>query len=201
MQKASLARLVAALALAVAALGAVLFLTPWGRSLWSKDSETAIGQALIGGPFHLTDQTGKPRTDADFRGQYLLVYFGYTSCPDVCPTTLQTITNAMGKLGADAAKVTPIFITVDPARDTPDVLKAYASNFDPRLVALTGSASEIAAAAKAYRIYYAKVGEGANYSMDHSSIVYLMGPDGEYLGHFGMEATADDIAAAVRAEL
>ncbi len=201
MQRASLARLAAALALALAALGAVLFLTPWGRSLWSKEGEATIGQALIGGPFHLTDQNGKPRTDADFRGQYLLVYFGYTSCPDVCPTTLQTITNAMDKLGADAAKVTPIFITVDPERDTTDVLKAYASNFHPRLVALTGSADEIAAAAKAYRIYYAKVGEGTNYSMDHSSIVYLMGPDGKYLGHFGMDATADDIAAGIRAEL
>jgi len=201
MQKASLARLSAALALAIAALGAALFLTPWGRSLWSKDGETAIGQALIGGPFHLIDQNGKPRTDADFRGQYMLVYFGYTSCPDVCPTTLQAITNAMGKLGADAAKVTPIFITVDPQRDTPDVLKAYASNFDPRLVALTGSAAEIAAAAKAYRVYYAKVGSGADYSMDHSSIVYLMGPDGKYLGHFGMDATAADIAAGIRALL
>ena len=200
MNKASFARMAAALALAIAALGAVLFLTPWGRSLWSKDGETAIGQALIGGPFQLTDQTGKPRTDADFRGQYLLVYFGYTSCPDVCPTTLQTITNAMDKLGTDSAKVTPIFITVDPERDTTDVLKAYASNFHPRLVALTGSAAEIATAAKAYRIYYAKVGEGANYSMDHSSIVYLMGPDGKYLGHFGMEATAEDIAAGIRAE-
>ena len=201
MPKASLARLAAALALGVAALGAVLILTPWGRSLWSKGGETAIGQALIGGPFHLTDQTGKSRTDADFRGQYLLVYFGYTNCPDVCPTTLQTITNALDKLGPEAAKVTPIFITVDPERDTADVLRAYASNFHPRLVALTGSATEIAAAAKAYRIYYAKVGEGPNYSMDHSSIVYLMGPDGKYLGHFGMEATADDIAAGIRAEL
>ena len=163
--------------------------------------EIAIGQALIGGPFHLIDQTGKPRTDTDFRGQVLLVYFGYTNCPDVCPTTLQTITNAMDKLGADAAKVTPIFITVDPERDTTEVLKAYASNFHPRLVALTGSADEIAAAAKAYRIYYAKVGQETDYSMDHSSIVYLMGPDGKYLGHFGMDATADDIAAVLRARL
>ena len=189
-------RIVAAAALFLAVVAGVLLYTPFGRHLWQ--SETGI--ALIGGPFHLVDQNGQPRSDADFRGQYLLVFFGYTNCPDVCPTTLQTITTAMDKLGSDAAKVTPIFITVDPDRDTADVLKAYASNFHPRLVALTGSAAEIAAAAKAYRIYYAKVGEGADYSMDHSSIVYLMGPDGKYLGHFGMDATADDIAAGVRGE-
>lgn len=194
-------RLGAAAALLVAALGALFLLTPWGHSLWPGAGNGSVGQALIGGPFQLTDQDGRARTDADFRGRYLLVYFGYTSCPDVCPTTLQTITNAMAKLGGDAAKVTPVFITIDPARDTPAVMKAYAANFDPRLVALTGSDAEIAAAAKAYRIYYAKVGEGANYSMDHSSIVYLMGPDGKYLGHFGMDATADDIAKGVRSQL
>lgn len=201
MLKGSPLRLGAAAALLVAALGALFLLTPWGHSLWPGAGNGSVGQAFIGGPFHLTDQDGRQRTDADFRGRYMLIYFGYTSCPDVCPTTLQTITNAMAKLGGDAVKVTPIFITVDPARDTPAVMKAYAANFDPRLIALTGSDAEIAAVAKAYRIYYAKVGEGANYSMDHSSIVYLMGPDGKYLGHFGMDATADDIAKGVRSQL
>ena len=182
-------RIVAAAALFLAVVAGVLLYTPFGRHLWQ--SETGI--ALIGGPFHLVDQNGQARSDADFHGQYLLVFFGYTNCPDVCPTTLQTITTAMDKLGSDAAKVTPIFITVDPERDTPAVMKAYAANFTPRLVALSGTPDAIAAAAKVYRIYYKKAGEGADYSMDHTALVYLMGPDGNYLAHFSNEATADDI--------
>jgi protein SCO1/2 len=189
----------AALLLIVAAV--LLLYTPWGRGLWQGELPAGSGTALIGGPFRLTDQYGKVRTDADFRGQYLLVFFGYANCPDVCPTTLQTITTAMEKLGPDAAKVTPIFITIDPARDDPKALKDYASNFTPRLVALSGSAADIASVAKAYRIYYNKVGDGPNYAMDHSAIVYLMGPDGHYLGYFGMDAKADDIAQAIREKL
>jgi len=187
-------RAVAAAVLLLAIVAGVLLYTPFGRHLWQ--SETGI--ALIGGPFHLVDQNGQARSDADFHGQYLLVFFGYTNCPDVCPTTLQTITTAMDKLGGDAAKVTPVFITVDPERDTPAVLKAYAANFTPRLVALSGNPDAIAAAAKVYRIYYKKVGEGADYSMDHTALVYLMGPDGNYLAHFSNEATADDIVKDLR---
>ncbi len=187
-------RAVAAAVLLLAIVAGVLLYTPFGRHLWQ--SETGI--ALIGGPFHLVDQNGQARSDADFHGQYLLVFFGYTNCPDVCPTTLQTITTAMDKLGSDAAKVTPVFITVDPERDTPAVLKAYAANFTPRLVALGGNPDAIAAAAKVYRIYYKKVGEGADYSMDHTALVYLMGPDGNYLAHFSNEATADDIVKDLR---
>jgi protein SCO1 len=194
MPKNPIVRLIAAVALSLAVIAAFLLYTPIGRQLWR--SETNI--ALIGGPFHLTDQNGKPRSDSDFRGQYLLVFFGYTNCPDVCPTTLQTITNAMDGLGSDAAKVTPIFITVDPERDTPSVLKAYAANFTPRLVALSGSPDDIASVAKLYRIYYKKVGEGTDYSMDHTALIYLMGPDGNYLAHFSPEATADDIVKDLR---
>ena len=187
-------RAIAAIALLLAVVAGMLLYTPFGRHLWQ--SETGI--ALIGGPFHLVDQNGQARSDADFHGQYLLIFFGYTNCPDVCPTTLQTITTAMDKLGSDAAKVTPIFITVDPERDTPAVMKAYAANFTPRLVALSGNPDAIAAAAKVYRIYYKKVGEGADYSMDHTALVYLMGPDGNYLAHFSNEATADDIVKDLR---
>ena len=187
-------RVFAALVLLAAVAAGLLLYTPWGRQLWQ--SQTGI--ALIGGPFHLTDQNGQARSDADFRGQYLLVFFGYTNCPDVCPTTLQTITTAMDKLGSDAAKVTPIFITIDPDRDTPAAMKSYAANFTPRLVALSGSPDAIAATAKLYRIYYKKVGEGADYSMDHTALVYLMGPDGNYLAHFSPEATADDIVKDLR---
>ena len=195
MPKNPVVRLIAAAALLLAVVAALLIYTPLGRQLWHGAGE---GAALIGGPFHLTDQNGQPRTEVDFRGQFLLVFFGYTNCPDTCPTTLQTITTVMDKLGADAAKVTPVFITVDPERDTPEVLKAYAANFTPRLVALSGSADEIAAVAKVYRIYYKKVGAGAGYSMDHTALIYLMGPDGHYMAHFSTETSADDIAKDLR---
>jgi protein SCO1/2 len=186
-------RLIVAVALLLAVVAALMLYTPLGRQLWLGTKGEEGSAALIGGPFHLTDQYGHLRSDADFRGQYLLVFFGYSNCPDVCPTTLQAISTALDKLGADANKVTPLFITVDPERDTPAVLKAYAANFTPRLVALSGTPEEIAAAAKVYRIYYKKVGEGADYSMDHTALVYVMGPDGGYLAHYPANATADDI--------
>jgi len=188
-------RLIAAVAVLLAVVAVLLLYTPLGRQLWPGEN---AGAALVGGPFHLTDQNGRARSDADFRGQYLLIFFGYSNCPDTCPTTLQTVTMVMAQLGPDAAKVTPIFITIDPERDTLGVLKAFAANFTPRLVALGGSPEEIAAAAKAYRIYYKKVGDGADYSMDHTALVYLMGPDGRYLGHFPVEAKADDIVKDLR---
>ena len=194
-------RLIAAVALLLAVVAALLLYTPLGRQLWLGGTGGDGSAALIGGPFHLTDQYGHARTDADFRGQYLLVFFGYSNCPDVCPTTLQAITTALDELGPDVHKVTPIFITVDPDRDTPEVLKAYAANFTPRLVALSGSAEEVAAAAKAYRIYYKKVGEGAGYSMDHTALVYVMGPDGSYLAHYPADAKADDILKDLRQRL
>lgn len=182
----------AALLLAVAIL--VLAYTPWGQSLWQGKVAQEMGAAAIGGPFKLTDQNGKLRSDADFRGRYALVFFGYTNCPDVCPTTLQTLTDAMTALGPKADKVTPVFITVDPDRDTAKALKDYAANFTPRLVMLTGSPADIAAVAKEYRVYYAKAGEGPNYAMDHTALIYLMGPDGTYVTHYAPQATADDIA-------
>jgi protein SCO1 len=197
MPKSPIVRVIAATALLLAVVAAVLLYTPLGRSIWQNET----GVALIGGPFHLVDQNGQPRSDADFRGQYLLVFFGYTNCPDVCPTTLQTITAVMDKLGGDSAKVTPLFITVDPDRDTPAVMKAYAANFTPRLVALSGTPEAIGAAAKVYRIYYKKVGEGADYAMDHTALVYLMAPDGSYLAHFNPDATADDIVKDLRQRL
>lgn len=157
------------------------------------------GKALIGGPFNLVDHTGKRVTEKDFRGRYTLVFFGYTYCPDVCPAELQVMSAAIEKLGAKAEKVTPIFITVDPARDTVDQMKSYVANFHPRLVGLTGTPEEIRAAAKAYRVYYAKAkGESAtDYLMDHSSIVYLMGPDGAYVAHFAYGTGVDKMAAGI----
>jgi protein SCO1 len=187
-------RIIAFAALLLAVAVVVLAYTPWGQSLWQGKVAQEMGAAAIGGPFKLTDQNGKPRSDADFRGGYTLVFFGYTNCPDVCPTTLQTLTDAMTDLGPKADKVTPVFITVDPERDTAKALKDYAANFTPRLVMLTGSPADIAAVAKEYRVYYAKAGEGPNYAMDHTALIYLMGPDGTYVTHYAPQATADDIA-------
>ncbi len=153
----------------------------------------------IGGPFALVDQTGARRTDADFRGKILLVYFGFTYCPDVCPTDLQEIAGALDRLGPDADAVQPLFITVDPERDTPAHLKDYVALFHPRLVGLTGSAAAIQDAARAYRAYYAKVSlEKADYTVDHSAFIYLMGRNGDYLGFFPPGTSAELMVGTLR---
>ena len=152
-----------------------------GAFMWLSGGGTA---SLVGGPFVLENGDGKPVTDRDFRGKFMLVYFGYTYCPDVCPTTLNEVANALDHLGASANRLQPIFITVDPERDTPAVMKQYTAAFTPRLLGLTGTPEQIAKVAQEYRVYYAKhrTGPGPNdYSMDHSSILYLMGPDGKFI--------------------
>ncbi len=166
------------------------------RLVISQPADSGIVPA-IGGSFHLVDEDGKRRSDADFRGKLMLVYFGYTYCPDICPTTLQTMGQALDELGDGADKVAPLFITVDPDRDTPDHLKGYTEQFNPRILGLTGSPQEIADAARVYRVYYRKSGSGFDYLMDHSSIVYLMDRNGHYLTHFTADASADDIATAI----
>ena len=157
----------------------------------------SVGQALVGGPFALTDHTGKRVTDQDFRGKFLLVYFGFTNCPDVCPTALQVMAAALDKLGPNAERITPVLISVDPEHDTPAMLAMYVKSFHPRLVGLTGSQAEIDAVAKAYRVYVKKVPDPkstAGYSIDHSSIIYVMGPDGSYGAHFTHATTPDAMA-------
>ncbi|HHI82940.1 MAG TPA: SCO family protein, partial [Rhizobiales bacterium] len=157
-----------------------------GYTYWSLQSgpmqSTSSGKALIGGPFSLVDEDGKKVTDKSYAGKYTLVYFGYTFCPDVCPTELQIISAALDQLGSEADRIQPLFITIDPERDTPAVLKEYTANFNPRITGLSGTPEQIAAVAKAYRVYYRKVREKDaakdDYLMDHSSITYLMGPDG-----------------------
>lgn len=163
----------------------------------------ALGAVRIGGAFRLIDQNGRPVTEADYRGRWMLVYFGYTFCPDVCPTELQTIAVALGKLGADAAAVVPLFITVDPERDTPEVLARYVKLFDSRIVGLTGTPAAIAEAAHAYRVYYAKaeLKPGTPYFVDHSSFVYLMDPKGRLSALFSQDTSADDMAAGIRERL
>ncbi len=157
------------------------------------------GKALIGGPFSLVDINGKRVTDGDFRGKLMLVFFGYTHCPDVCPTEMQNMTEVMDKLGADASQVAPIFISVDPARDTPESLSAYVKNFSPRITGLTGSVDEVASAAKAYRVYFRKAEGGSdNYTVDHSVFVYLMDRQGDYLTHFMFNTPADTMVSVIK---
>ena len=124
-----------------------------GVALTQRGTGSGSGEALVGGPFRLTNHLGQTVTEADFRGKYMLVFFGFTFCPDICPTELQVMTHALETMGASGARITPVFVTIDPERDTPDVMKAYVENFGPNLVGLTGTPEEIAAVAKAYRVY------------------------------------------------
>ena len=154
-------------------------------------------RTLIGGPFTLTDHEGNTVTEADFLGRYTLVYFGYTFCPDVCPMELQSITEALERLGPKADDVVPLFITVDPERDTVAVMADYAQNFHANLRALTGTPEEIRATTRAYRVYFKKADgpeEGDDYLMDHTSLIYFMGPDGSYITHFTFGSPPDEIA-------
>ena len=175
------------------------------KPLSTSQNTIAISKPNIGGPFTLIDQNGKPTTDLDFKGRYMLVYFGYTYCPDICPNSLTTMSDALDLLGEDANKVIPILISFDPARDTPEYLKEYASYFHPRLKALTGTPEQIASVTKAYRVYYAKVikedAEPEDYLMNHSSATYLMGPNGAFLLHFSHGTDAEIMARRIREKL
>src|SRR5262245_40022585 len=155
------------------------------------------GTVLIGGPFSLVGADGKPVTDRDFRGRYMLVFFGFTHCPDICPAELQVMAQTLDQLGDKAKTVVPIFITLDPERDTPEAMANYVKSFGGNFVGLTGSPEQIAATAKAYRVAYSKVenkGSPGDYSVDHSALVYLMDPEGRYVTHFSYGLSADQMA-------
>ncbi len=167
---------------------------------FAPETSRTEGRALIGGPFSLTDMEGKRLTDAGFRGKLMLVFFGYTHCPDVCPTEMQNMAEVMDKLGPDAKQVAPIFISVDPVRDTPEALSAYVKNFSPLITGLTGTQDEVASAAKAYRVYFKKADGGSpeDYTVDHSAFVYLMDREGNYLTHFMFNTPAETIVSVIR---
>ena len=151
----------------------------------------------VGGAFELVDTSGKTVTNESLKGKYRIVYFGFTYCPDICPTELQHISDALDKLGDGAARFTPVFVTVDPERDTPKVLGDYLKNFHSSFIGLTGTPEQIAQAAKAYRIYYAKAERPDApdaYTMDHSSYIYVMDCEGRYIEHFNFGVSADDMA-------
>jgi len=167
----------------------------------SNPNVTTTGKALIGGPFALVDQHGKKVTDRDFRGRYMLIFFGFTHCPDICPAELQVISASLDELGPKAEEVVPIFVTLDPERDTPEVMADYVKNFGSRFVGLTGSPEDIAEAAKAYRVAFSKFQEDKtknDYSIDHSALAYLMGKDGEYITHFPYGTPAAKMTETLR---
>lgn len=195
MKRSTLAFLAAIILISSAvATGFVLMRTPY------PGPHMVSGKALIGGPFTLTDHRGKRVTEKDFMGKFSLVFFGYTYCPDICPAELQVMSAALDQLGGNAKKVTPLFITIDPERDTVEQMNSYVSNFHEQLIGLTGSTQEIRAVTKAYKIYYHKVTDdpsSTEYLMDHSSIVYLMSPEGEYLTHFSYGTGVDKMAKGI----
>lgn len=156
----------------------------------------------VGGPFELVNQDGKTVTEKDYLGKPLLVFFGFTHCPDICPTTLFEISEVFNRLGKDAEKVSAIFVTVDPARDTPEKLKLYLSSFHPRISALSGSEAQVEAIKKAYYVFAKRVPlEGGSYTMDHTSVVYLMDKQGKFIAPFNLKRDADAAAADLRRRL
>ncbi|MBK1663108.1 SCO family protein [Rhodospirillum rubrum] len=180
--------LLAVLAIAIIAIGARFALMPTGTG----------GAAAIGGPFALVDDRGETLTNETFAGRFMLIYFGYTYCPDVCPTSLGEMAAALDRLPEDQlARIAPIFISVDPERDTPALIGDYARAFHPLLIGLTGSPAQIATVTKAYKVYFKKVEQeaGAPYLVDHSSVTYLMGPDGRFITHFSHGTSPEEMAA------
>jgi protein SCO1/2 len=155
--------------------------------------------STVGGPFRLTDQNGKPVSDQDLKGKPFLVFFGFTHCPEICPTALFEMSEVFNKLGPDADKVNALFITVDPERDTPEKLKDYLSSFNPRLIGVSGSVDGLAAVAKAYRVYYKKVPlKDGDYTMDHTAIVYLMDKNGQFVAPFSLKRRPEEAAADLK---
>lgn len=193
----ALASLIAGAALAVVAFG-------W-RSPPQLGGEAQIqGTALVGGPFTLTDHTGARVTEKDFLGKYAVIFFGFTNCPDICPSGLQVLTAALNDIGDQAKLVRPIFVTLDPQRDTPEKLAQYLKSFHPNFIGLTGSEQEVAAAAKAYRVYYQKVTDDsnpANYSFDHASLFYIMGKDGAFIAPIAHTNDVAEVSAALKKAL
>jgi len=189
------ARLLLALGAFVAGLvlfSAVIFIVT-GRT------PAPVAVSTVGGPFKLVDQNDKPITEQDFKGEPFLVFFGFTHCPDVCPTTLFEVSEIFRALGPDAKNLRAMFVTVDPERDTPAVMKDYLASFDPRIIGLTGDIDAITAAEKSYRVYAKKVPtDGGGYTMDHTAIVYLMNKDGRFVAPFNMKRRPEEAAAELK---
>jgi len=189
------------LVLAACAAGALTLAAVAGLTVLAPDRPkvTTSGTADIGGPFRLTTQDGKSLSNADLKGTPFAVFFGFTHCPEVCPTTLWELSQALQKLGPDADRIKVLFVSLDPARDTPDLLKSYLSSFDPRIIGLTGSEEDIAKLAKAYKVYWRKVPtDNGDYTLDHSAIVYLMDANGAFTGTIAYQEKDEAQVAKLR---
>ncbi|WP_262271445.1 MULTISPECIES: SCO family protein [Microvirga] len=177
--------------------GLLVLVVTAGLLLFPSQQQSA-GKVPIGGPFRLTSHEGRPFTEENLKGRPFVVFFGFTHCPEVCPTTLYDLTQDMAALGPDADRLQAAFITVDPARDTPELMKTYLSSFDPRIVGLSGTEEEIAAAARAYKIYYRKVPTDDGYTMDHSATLFLMDSKGEFYGTSNFQEPEETRRAKLR---
>jgi protein SCO1/2 len=182
----------------------------WAIAVWRDNSApptvttASAGQALVTSDFELVDHRGHAARDEDFRGLWQLVFFGFTYCPDVCPTGLATISTVLDELGPAADKIVPLFITVDPERDRPEVLKDYLANFHPKILGLTGTTEQVAAATKGFRVYFRKVQQPDQpdaYTLDHSTFIYLMDPEGGYATHMSPQLAPEEIAARLREKI
>ncbi len=192
------------IALTLAAVGAALAATGLMLAAIPVPTVATSGTAAIGGPYTLVAMDGETVTDQAYRGKWLLLFFGYTFCPDACPTTLNNISVALEKLGSDAGKLQPLFITVDPRRDTREVISDYLKSFDPRIIGLTGTQGQIDSVVKEYRVYVAQQkseSEGDDYLVSHSAYVYLIDPDGKFVNVIQGNETGENIAAWVRKEM
>ena len=195
--------------LAAAAALALVGGLGWAVAVWrGGEPRTAptvsTGQALITSDFELVDQEGRPARDEDYRGSWQLVFFGFTYCPDICPTGLTTISSVLDQLGPAGDRLVPLFITVDPERDRPEVLKEYLTSFHPKIIGLTGTAEQVAAASKGFRVYARKAerpDQPDGYTMDHSAFIYLMDPQGGYATHMSPQQPPEAIAAKIRDQL
>lgn len=191
--------------MAVIGLAVVLVLVLWMMMLNQRFSETPAetthtGQAAIGGAFTMVDHNGETVTEQTFLGKHALYFFGFTFCPDVCPLTMQHVTMALTMLGEAADRIQPVFVTIDPERDTPEALNAYVKHFHPAIRALTGSPAQVEAMIKTFKVYAKKVvtEDSTDYLMDHSSIVYVMDPQGQYVTHFSHQTKPGEMVTALR---
>lgn len=184
------------------AISTLLILALYLPALRPDPNDTVVtGSAAIGGPFTLQTHTGEAATEQILLGHYSLVYFGFTYCPDICPMTLQIVADAMELIpGQKSELVQPVFITLDPARDTTDIMSSYVSNFHPRMVGLTGSPEQVKQAADAYRVFYRNtpIGDEGDYTVDHSGFLYLMNRSGRYIDHFRKDVTVEQLSARLR---
>jgi protein SCO1/2 len=168
-------------------------------AVWLTLPKEATQVSSVGGPFRLIDHNGRAVSEQDFKGEPFIVFFGFTNCPDICPTTLFEMSEVLKRLGPDANKTAALFISVDPERDTPEKLKDYVSSFHPRIFGLTGTPEEIAAVEREFRVYAKKVPlKDGDYTMDHTAVVYLMGKDGRFVAPFNLKKSADEAAADLR---